>query len=168
MVEDEGHVGRAFGKDLAKRQLIGPHAQVKAQIIIGQMADVLDEQVGLAEIIGRLMQNPAHAGDVRMLADLLDMIDKVHFFRATRGDGADNARQGHDIFALGHHVGFGGIDFHVQGRFNAQRQRLGEVVIDRPGPVDGRFAAQPGIGKTVGVNQMEVGIENAHESSWAP
>ena len=48
-------------------QLVVAQAQVERQVIIGQVAEVFDEQVRLAEFVGRFMQDPAHAFDMGML-----------------------------------------------------------------------------------------------------
>ncbi|MCY1550195.1 hypothetical protein D9M68_864280 [compost metagenome] len=97
-----------------------------------------------------------------MVGELLDLVDKGHAFRAAGGNGAGNAGQGQHEFGLAHDVAFGDVDFHMQRRFDAERQGFGEVILKRPGLVDGGGATEPGIAETLGIDQVQMGIENTH------
>src|SRR5690554_1094002 len=73
MVEDETDIGRPLHQHLPDRQLVRPYAEVEGQVVVGQVADVLDEQVRLAEFVRQFVQDPAHTLDMGMAAQLLDL-----------------------------------------------------------------------------------------------
>src|SRR5690554_2593002 len=83
---------------------------------------------------------------------------------AARGNRADDGRMGcDDKLGLRNNVRLGNIDFHVQGAFDPQRARLREIVLGWPGFIDGWRVGEPRVAEPVGVNEVQVGIENAHE-----
>lgn len=51
MVEDEGDVRRALRQVHPQMQLVGPQAEVEAEVMVGQVAQVFDEKVRLASPI---------------------------------------------------------------------------------------------------------------------
>ena len=92
---------------------------------------------------------------------------KLNIFRARRGDRPADPRMQvvENEAALILHLAFGDVHLHVERRFNAEALCLREIGRCVPLPVDRWRAAEPRVGELVEIDEMEMGIDDAHDYS---
>ncbi len=163
MVEHELRIGTAGDQQRAGRQLPGEDAEVEGQTGGADTLDVVDEGRRAAQFVWRSVEDAAdafHAGDG---GDALEVGGEVRRLGATGCDRTDDAgMDGQHEAGLGFHIGVGDVDFHVESRLDAEVTSLREVILGGPLLVEGRGGAEPGIGEAVLVDQVQVGIDDAH------
>ncbi len=135
----------------------------------GKPADVFNEERGFGDFIRHDVQYPsqaAHAGDC---GNALKIGWKLRALRPAGGDCAGNPVVGADHEGgLGLHVALGDVHFHMQRRVDAELFGAGEVVLCGHLAIERGGVLQPGVGEPVLVDEVKMGIDDAHCSSLCP
>ena len=163
MIEHELHVRAAVDECGRIGELVGPHAQVEGEPDGREPPDVRREPVVERGTPGRLLKDATDAVHVIHRGEPLVLGRELGALRSRGGDRTDHPRvHVADELGLGHHVRLGDVDLHVQGRGDPERYGLGEVGLGRPGAVDGGRPGEPGVGEALRVDEMQVGVDDAH------